>query len=57
MSLGSGVNFQLYGEGERGFERQQTKDCELTKSGDGYFLEGTSLGAGFLMGIGKLCTG
>jgi len=26
MSLGSGVNFQLYGEGERGFERQQTKD-------------------------------
>jgi hypothetical protein len=29
----------------------------LSKTGDGYFLEGTSLGAGFIMGVGKLCTG
>lgn len=57
MSLGSGVNFQLYGEGEKGFERQKTIDPSLTKSGDGYFLEGTSLGAGFLMGLGKLYSG
>lgn len=57
MSLGSGLNFQLYGEGEKGFERQKSKDPSLTKSGDGFFLEGTSLGAGFLMGVGKLWTG
>ena len=25
--------------------------------GDGYFLDGTSLGAGFLMGLGRICTG
>jgi hypothetical protein len=37
MSLGSGVNFQLYGVGENGFERKPAKDPSLTH-GDGFFL-------------------
>lgn len=32
------------------------EEVSLT-AGDGYFLEGTSLGAGFLMGLGRLATG
>ena len=55
MSVGSGVNFQLYGSTEKGIERLAASDPSLT-TGDGYFLEGTSLGAGFLMGVGKLLT-
>lgn len=55
MSFGSGVNFQLYGDSENGFERKPAKDKALT-AGDGYFLEGTSLGAGFLKGLCRLKT-
>lgn len=56
MSLGSGVNYQLYGQSEMGIQRLPAKDKKLT-AGDGFFLEGTSLGAGFLMGLGRLWSG
>lgn len=56
VSLGSGVNYQLYGQTENGFNRKTAKDKLLT-TGDGFFLEGTSLGAGFLMGLGRLWAG
>ena len=57
MSLGSGVNYQLYGKNEKGvFNRKAVSDVALTAGGDGYFLEGTCLGGGFLMGVGRLAT-
>lgn len=56
MSLGTGVNFQKFEVGEKGFERRQAEDPS-TAGPDGYFLGGTSLGAGFLMGVGKLVSG
>ena len=55
MSLGSGVNFQLYEDSGKGFERKHAKDKAIT-AGDGFFLEGTCLGAGFLMGLSRLKT-
>lgn len=55
MSLGSGVNFQLYGDSGKGFERKPAKDKALA-AGDEFFLEGTCLGAGFLMGLSRLKT-
>jgi pantothenate kinase len=56
MSLGTGVNFQKFEVGEKGFERRQAEDL-ATAGPDGFFLGGTSLGAGFLMGLGKLVSG
>lgn len=50
------MNFQLYGKGDQGYERQKAKDVKMSL-GDGFFLEGTCLGAGYLMGLGRMLTG
>ena len=52
VSLGSGVNWQTFGEGEHGIERKKVKN----KVYDDYIMDGTNLGAGFIMGLGKMLT-
>jgi hypothetical protein len=51
MSLGTGCNWQIFGDGDNGIERKQVEGAI-----HGFLLEGTNLGAGFLMGFGKLLT-
>ena len=52
MSFGSEVNWQVFGEGEQGIERQKLKIVK----GSEYIMDGTNVGAGYLMGLGKLLT-
>ena len=52
VSLGSGVNWQIFGEGDKGIERKKVNE----KVYDDFIMDGTNLGAGFLMGLGKLLT-
>ena len=52
VSLGSGVNWQIFGEGEEGIERKKVK----SKVYDDYIMDGSNLGAGFIMGLGKMLT-
>jgi len=38
-------------------ERKKAEDLSTARTSDGYILGGTSLGAGFLMGLGRLVSG
>lgn len=51
------MNYQKYGRGQKGYERKKAEDISTASTADGYLLAGTSLGAGFLMGLGRLMTG
>lgn len=55
VSLGSGVNWQIFGQGQGG-QAIERKRLEEGPKGE-FIMEGTNLGAGFLMGLGRLLTG
>ena len=56
VSLGSGANYSKYNLTENGLERVKADDPKDSEDG-GCFLGGTSLGAGYLVGLCKLTTG